>query len=68
MANDYRNRLTLRGERETLEKVFDSIRTKGAFKDGRDCVFDFEKVIPTPEELDIESSSGAEMVVLLYMR
>ena len=67
MANDYRNRLTLRGERETLEKVFDSIRTKGAFKDGSDRVFDFDKVIPTPEELKIESSSGAEMVVLLYM-
>ena len=68
MANDYRNRLTLRGERETLEKVFDSIRTKGAFNDGSDRVFDFDKVIPTPDELDIESNSGAEMVVLLYMR
>ena len=68
MPNDFRNRLTLRGERETLEKVFDSIRTKGAFKDGSDRVFDFEKVIPTPDDLHIESNSGAETVVLLYMR
>ena len=68
MANDFRNRLTLRGERETLEKVFDSIRTKGVFKDGSDRVFDFNKVIPMPEELDIESNTDAEMIVLLYMR
>lgn len=51
-----------------MEKVFDSIRTKGAFKDGSDRVFDFEKVIPTPDDLHIESNSGAETVVLLYMR
>lgn len=68
MPNDFRNRLTLRGKRETLEKVFDSIRTKGAFKDGSDRVFDFEKVVPTPDDLYIESNSGAETVVLLYMR
>ena len=68
MPNNYRNRLTLQGERETLEKVFDSICTKGAFSDGSDRVFDFDKVIPMPEELKIESNSGAEMVVLLYMR
>ena len=68
MANDFRNRLTLRGERETLEKVFDSISTKGAFKNGSGRVFDFEKVIPTPDDLHIESNSGAETVVLLYMR
>lgn len=68
MPNDFRNRLTLRGERQTLEKVFDSIRTKGAFKDGSDRVFDFDKVIPTPDDLYIESNSGAETVVLLYMR
>ena len=47
--------------------MFDSIRTKGAFKDGSDRVFDFEKVIPTPDDLHIESNSGAETVVLLYM-
>ena len=68
MANDFRNRLTLRGERETLEKVFDSICTKGAFDDGSDRVFDFDKVIPTPKDLYIESNNHAEMVVLLYMR
>lgn len=68
MPNNYRNRLTLRGERETLEKVFDSIRTKGAFEDGSNRVFDFEKVIPTPDDLRIECNSGAETVVLLYMR
>ena len=68
MANDYRNRLTLRGERETLEKAFDSIRTKGAFNDGSDRVFDFDKVIPTPKDLEIESNSSAETVIVLLMR
>lgn len=67
MANDYRNRLTLRGERKTLKKVFDSIRTVGAFKDGSDRVFDFNKVIPTPEDLNIEEDTGAHLVVFLYM-
>ena len=68
MPNNYRNRLTLRGERETLEKVFDSIRTRGAFNDGSDRVFDFDKVIPTPDELNIECDVLADVVVLLYMR
>ena len=68
MANDFRNRLTLRGERETLEKVFDSICTKGAFDDGSDRVFDFDKVIPTPKELEIESSGDGETCVMLFLR
>ena len=68
MANCYRNRLTLRGERETIEKVFESICTKSAFEDGSDRVFDFDKVIPTPKDLEIKVITDAEMVVLLYMR
>ena len=68
MPNDYRNKLTLRGERKIVERVFDSIRTKEAFNDGSDRVFDFDKVIPTPPALQIESNWGAEDMVMIYMR
>ena len=53
----------LRGERETVEKVFDSIKND---EDKR--VIDFEKVIPMPEELNIESNSAAETIIILLMR
>ena len=63
MANYYQSTLTLRGERETVEKVFDSIKND---EDKR--VIDFEKVIPMPEELNIESSSDPEFLIILFLR
>ena len=63
MANYYQSSLTLRGERETMEKIFDSIKDEESKR-----VIDFEKVIPMPEELSIESNSSAETVIVLLMR
>ena len=63
MANYYQSSLTLKGERETMEKVFDSIKND---EDKR--VIDFDKVIPMPEELNIESNSAAETIIILLMR
>ena len=63
MANYYQSSLTLRGERETMEKIFDSIKND---EDKR--VIDFGKVIPMPEELNIESNSAAETIIILLMR
>ena len=63
MANYYQSSLTLRGERETMEKIFDSIKDEESKR-----VIDFDKVIPMPEELSIESNSSAETVIVLLMR
>ena len=63
MANYHQSTLTLRGERETVEKVFDSIKND---EDKR--VIDFDKVIPMPKELNIESNSAAETIIILLMR
>jgi hypothetical protein len=63
MANYYQSSLTLKGERETMEKIFDSIKND---EDKR--VIDFDKVIPMPDELNIESNSAAEIIIILLMR
>ena len=63
MANYYQSSLTLRGERETMEKIFDSIKDEESKR-----VIDFDKVIPMPEELSIDSDSSAETVIVLLMR
>ena len=63
MANYYQSSLTLRGERETMEKIFDSIKDEESKR-----VIDFEKVIPMPEELSIDSNLSAETVIVLLMR
>ena len=63
MANYYQSSLTLRGERETMEKIFDSIKDEESKR-----VIDFEKVIPMPEELNIESSSDPEFLIILLLR
>ena len=63
MANYYQSSLTLRGERETMEKIFDSIKDEESKR-----VIDFDKVIPMPEELSIESNPSAETIIVLLMR
>ena len=63
MANYYQSSLTLRGERETMEKIFDSIKDEESKR-----VIDFDKVIPMPEELSIESNTSAETIIVLLMR
>lgn len=63
MANYYQSSLTLRGERETMEKIFDSIKDEESKR-----VIDFDKVIPMPEELSIESNTSADTIIVLLMR
>ena len=63
MANYYQSSLTLRGERETMEKIFDSIKDEESKR-----VIDFDKVIPMPEELNIESNSACDTIIVLLMR
>ena len=63
MANYYQSSLTLRGERETMEKIFDSIKDEESKR-----VIDFDKVIHMPEELNIESNSACETIIVLLMR
>ena len=46
-----------------MEKIFDSIKDEESKR-----VIDFEKVLPMPEELSIESNSSAETVIVLLMR
>ena len=57
-----RNRITLNGSDENVKKVLDFVRTEGVDDNGKPYVnhFDFNKVIPMPDELNIESGTRGE--------
>lgn len=62
MPNHVQNRITFSGTMKDVERVFDFLK-------GEDTVIDFNKIIPMPEELDIESNSDGTngMNYLLYL-
>ena len=62
MPNHVQNRITFCGTMKDVEKVFDFLK-------GEDRVIDFNKIIPMPEDLNIESSSEGinGMNYLLYL-
>ena len=62
MPNWVTARITLNGSEENVKKVLDFVRTEGVDENGKEYtrLFDFNKVIPMPEELNIESGSMGE--------
>ena len=60
MPNWVTARITLNGSEENVKKVLDFIRTEGVDENGKEFIrlFDFNKVIPMPEELNIQSGSA----------
>ena len=46
-----------------MEKIFDSIKDEESKR-----VIDFEKVIPMPEELNIENHGDPELLIILLLR
>lgn len=63
MANYYQSSLTIRGVRDTIEEIFSLIKND---EDKR--VIDFNKVIPMPEDLQIDAESDPELIIILLLR
>ena len=62
MPNWVRTRLTFNGEKNRVAEIKELVKTTGKDDEGKDYTneFDFNKVIPMPEELNIPSSSSGE--------
>lgn len=60
MPNHITSRLTITGEAAEVAKVFAFIKADEPDKDGSYRLMDLNKIVPMPEELDIESSSLVE--------
>ena len=62
MPNWVRTRLTFNGEQNRVAEIKELVKTTGKDDEGKDYTneFDFNKVIPMPEELNIPSSSSGE--------
>lgn len=62
MPNWVRTRLTFNGEQNRVAEIKELVKTTGKDNKGKDYtnVFDFNNVIPMPEELNIPSSSSGE--------
>lgn len=54
MPNYVKNILTFSGDNQTIEKLFETVKTK-------ESDFDFNTIIPMPESLNIESGSSSEL-------
>lgn len=60
MPNHVRNRLIIRAEEARVKKITDFLIGEPD-EDGTPCYIDFNKIIPLPEALQIESGSTGEM-------
>ena len=62
MPNWVRTRLTFNGEKNRVAEIKELVKTTGKDDEesGYTNEFDFNKVVPMPEELDIASSSSGE--------
>ena len=62
MPNWVRTRLTFNGEKNRVAEIKELVKTTGKDDEGRDYTneFDFNNVVPMPEELNIASSSSGE--------
>ena len=62
MPNWVRTRLTFNGEQNRVAEIKELVKTTGKDDEGKDYTneFDFNKIVPMPEELDIPSSSSGD--------
>lgn len=58
MPNYVAVKITITGEKEKVDQVVNVVCSKQ--EDGKPYVFDFNKIVPMPEELNIESGSRGE--------
>ena len=67
MPNFVRTRLSFEGKEERIKELFNLVRTETENEDNT-SLFDFNKIIPMPSSLDIQSGSVGEQAVqyLLY--
>jgi len=57
MPNHVTNRLEIKADNETVQKVMNFLKGEKEL-DGTPCYIDFNKIIPMPEELLIDASSN----------
>lgn len=59
MPNHVMNRLRMEGDQQRINELLESVK-------GKDSVLDFDKIIPMPESLNIESGSRTERGLKAY--
>lgn len=64
MPNWICNRMTLKGESERIREVFEAIKPDDKSSEE---VIDFNKIIPMPEEMNIESGSTTDWGIEIYL-
>lgn len=64
MPNWVCNRLTLKGESARIREVLEAIKPDDKGSEG---VIDFNKIVPMPEELNIESGSTTDWGIEIYL-
>ena len=60
MPNHITNRLVIDGATEEVAKVFDFLKADKPNEDGVVVLVDFNKLVPMPESLEVESSSEGD--------
>lgn len=60
MPNHVTNRLEIKADSETVQKVMNFLKGENE-EDGTPCYIDFNKIIPMPEELLIDASSDGKL-------
>lgn len=60
MPNHITSRLHVEGKSEDVKRLFDFIKSDAKDEDGDPILIDFNKILPMPAELDVESSSMGE--------
>lgn len=60
MPNWVQNNIYLYGEEDDIKKVLELVKSN-------ESVFDFNKIIPMPKELQIDSSSDNDLAILCYL-
>lgn len=60
MPNHVTNRLEIKADSETVQKVMNFLKGENE-EDGTPCYIDFNRIIPMPEELLIDASSDGEL-------
>lgn len=70
MPNHIANRLEIIGTDEQINSVREFLKGE-PFEDGKECLIDFNKIIPMPKELNVESGSEGDLgesILLGYNR
>jgi len=61
MPNWVINQLHFEGDQSKIDTLMESVKSK--YDDGEDCLFDFKKIIPMPESLNITAGGRVDMAM-----